>query len=186
MLDTFWTPCSHRFPLCWHHVFKHRFRINFISIWERMLVSILMFVDTLSARTRHLLNLQKTFVFTMNLNDFTIQKSMILNHFHDIGRYLFWHWLLMVCCIDFGSMMEPVCYHFPCFSAIDLLIIWGMVSYWFNAISDPKLEPKASTAGLAASGLHPRFSCTHKCDLKGFLISKFPSRFSCTLLNVAK
>ena len=118
------------------------------------------------------------------------------NDFHDICRYLFWHFFLMVVCTDVGSILEYCWYHFPCFFAIILFlyIICWMVFYWFNAISDPKKEPKASTAGLSASGLSPRISCSlvslnqvknSSAIWKVFLISKFPSRFPCALVSLA-
>ena len=33
----------------------------------------------------------ETIVFTMNFNDFTIQRNMIFDDFHEMFRYKFWH-----------------------------------------------------------------------------------------------
>ena len=33
----------------------------------------------------------KTFVFKMNFNDFTFQRSMVFDDFRDLFRYQFWH-----------------------------------------------------------------------------------------------
>ena len=45
----------------------------------------------------------KTFVFTMNLYDSTIQKNMVSNDFQDLFRYQIGHRLL----IALGSILAP-------------------------------------------------------------------------------
>ena len=79
--------------------------------------------------------------------------------------------------LHFGTLFV----FFLCFSAIVFLIVLGMLIFRFYKISDQKMNPKTSAAGLAASGLvrppSPIFlhTCqsycgnTYKCDSKGFL-----------------
>ena len=92
--------------------------------------------------------------------------------------------------IHFGTRLAFV----SCFFAIDCLMNFGMVCFRFYAISDQKMDPKASAVGLAASGLPPRFSCKlviftlirlTSAISKVSLSSIFRSRRSCTFVSVA-
>ena len=96
-MATFWISCSHRFPLFWHHFFGKRFRID---LGKDLISCLMFFFYTFSVRARNLPNLKKTFAFTMNLKEFTIQTSMNLNGFHDIFQYLFWQCFLKCFGID--------------------------------------------------------------------------------------
>ena len=75
----------------------------------------------------------KTFVFTMNFNDFTIQK-------HDFWwcswsfSLKFWHWFLMSLGIVFSSILEPLWHQVPCFG----VIVFGMIfrfHFWCKMVS---------------------------------------------------
>ena len=48
-----------------------------------------MFFDTFTIRTCNLLRPSKTYVFTMNFNDFTIQRNMLFDDFQQstLGKY---------------------------------------------------------------------------------------------------
>ena len=78
----------------------------------------------------------KTLGFTLNFNDFTIQRNMIFDDFPDLFRYQFWHWFLMTFGIDFGSILGPLWHQIPCFLVIVfLMVFWiGFWPKWFQKI----------------------------------------------------
>ena len=45
--------------------------------------------------------------FAINLNDFTIQRNMMVDDFHDLFIFQFWHSLLMTFGIDVGPCWNP-------------------------------------------------------------------------------
>ena len=67
----------------------------------------------------------KTLVSTMSFKDFTIQRDMIFDDFHDLFRYQFWHSLLMTFGIDFGSILEAFRYQISWLWVIYFLLILG-------------------------------------------------------------
>ena len=52
------------------------------------------------------------FVFTMKINDFTIQRNIFFDDFHDLFCYQFWHALLMTFGIDVGFDLGAFWYQF--------------------------------------------------------------------------
>ena len=64
--------------------------------------------DTFSVRARNLQHYSKTFIFTMNLNDLTIQRNIYFLNFHSVSRYQFWHSFLIGFGIDLGPIWHPV------------------------------------------------------------------------------
>ena len=64
--------------------------------------------DICSIRVRNLLKLQNHCVY----NDFTLQRNMIFDNFHDLFRHLCWHWLLMSLGIDFSSILGAFWFQF--------------------------------------------------------------------------
>ena len=126
----------------------------------------------------------------MNLHVFTHHKNIVFHNVLDICWYLFWHWILITLAIDFCFILET----FVCFSMFFCEFVFDdfgdNLFFWFYKISNQKMDPKRPSAGLAASGLPPRFSCTlvsityvvpSNVIPRVFSISKWSSRFSCTL-----
>ena len=62
-----------------------------IDLWMDLGIIVDACLIPFSVRARNLLNPSKPYVFTMNLNDFTIQKNMICDDFHNLFHYKFWH-----------------------------------------------------------------------------------------------
>ena len=97
--------------------------------------------------------------------------------------------------IDFGIIGESFLGLFLCFVAIVFWCFWKWYLFRCCEISDPKMDATTFAAGLAASGLPPRFPCTSvsltcvrptSVISRVFLISKFSSRFSYTIVCIAK
>ena len=80
----------------------------------------------------------KTFVFTMNFNDFTIQRNMIFDDFPDLFRYQFWHLFLMSFGIDFGSILGPLWHQTSCFWVIIFVDDFSNSFFLFFFIFDQK------------------------------------------------
>ena len=79
----------------------------------------------------------KIIVFTMNLNDLTIQRNMISDDLHDLFRYLFWHSFLMSLGIDVGSMLAPLWHQIIVLGRLFGEIVFiEFRSKWF-----PKVDP---------------------------------------------
>ena len=70
--------------------------------------SFLMFFDIFSVRARNLQHCSKTLVFTMSLNDLTMQRNIYFHNFHNVFRYQMWHSCLIGFGIDFGPIWHPV------------------------------------------------------------------------------
>ena len=89
----------------------------------------------------------------MHLHDLTIQKSMFLNYFHDIFRYLLWHWFLMCFGINFVSRLAPFRHQCSFFwgSRFRYELCWHF--YIFYVILRSKTEPL--NLGRGDRGLRP-------------------------------
>ena len=66
------------------------------------------------------------FAHTTCLNGFTIQIGMIFDDCHDLFRYQFWHWILMSCSIDSGSILAPLWHQIQCFWVIVFSMSFGI------------------------------------------------------------
>ena len=117
--------------LCFGYRFiEHEISIEFSSILGWMLVSLLMFFNTFSARVRNLLNLQNH-ILKMNLHDLILQRKIRFDDFHDIFRYLFWLWLLMSFGIDVSSSLGAFWHQFSfCWWSLYFMIF--LIYFWLN------------------------------------------------------
>ena len=107
-----------------HHFFEHRSFFYFSLIWGVDFGIIFDIVWYLFRSRTQPAKPSQTNVFTLSLNDFTIQKNMIFDYFHDLFRYKFWHWLLMSVGTDLGSIWASSWHQVPSFFAIVFLIIF--------------------------------------------------------------
>ena len=100
------------------------------------------------------------YVVLVNLNDFTIQKNMVFNNFHDIVRYLFWHWFRMCFGIDCVTLKAPFRHQCSWFwLLVFLMICWWHCSRIVLRFCDQNRVPEFRPwiPGLAAAPQKSRF-----------------------------
>ena len=151
----FWS-MFHKFGITSWALFSHRFCIDFIMDCG---LTFDVFVDTFSVRVRKLQSIKTTLFSKWIWMFLHIRENIDLDYFHDMCWYLFGHWFLITLAIDFGFVLEPLLCFF-CVPPRSFIWFRGWYLFRFYATSHPKMYPKTSAAGPAASGLPPRFSCT--------------------------
>ena len=142
MLSTFWDQCSLMFPSFWHHLFEHRFHIDFVSIWRLIWVTISICFWYLFRSRTQTATPYKTSVFLMNLHVFTRQQNMEFHSFHDLFRYLFSIGFRWFC----ASISASFCNSFLCcfyiFSWSSFWCLWGWCFLDFTWSQIRKWMPK--------------------------------------------
>ena len=133
----FWAPFWQIFPSFCHHFFDHRFPIYFSSILEWILVTLLMFFWYPYRSHMQPSKPSKTFVFTMNFDDLTIQRNIFVVDFPDT----FWHCFLISVGIDFGSLLGRLWHKILCLLMIFFFFLMNLWIY-FLSILYQKLIPK--------------------------------------------
>ena len=130
MLALFWMPFSRRFPACWHHLFKHRFRIDlFIDLG--MDLGLMFNVCLIPFPFAHATcNTFKTNVFSMSLHVFTHQKNMIVHDFCSLPVWaLIFDDIWYRFRLHFGTLLALFFYLFAIpFS----FMILGIVFFWLG------------------------------------------------------
>ena len=115
---SFWGSTFDDFLYLLHHFFEHEFCIVFSSMLIWFVISVLVFIWLPFPFAYATCETFKTIVFTMNLNEFTIQENMNFDNFNEFFRYQFWHWFLMSFGIDFGTILASLWHQIQCFVVI--------------------------------------------------------------------